>query len=224
MTKQKRELVEFVVSNLWPGKKGKRYLRVLSAVCDGEGYLIDGNLAFEVIARMKKLGWFVTIECFDGFFTARFCAAKLPIVSAEHKDPAMAVMLAAREALREGEMNYEELSDRQLDALTAEKVIGWKQVRIEGQLLIGEPPHSPVGGFAGFALPSFTTDANDRDQVVEKMRELGWKCEINIYAVPNCAYEVRFSKSDSALLIGLINAETQGRAVCIAALKALEAK
>lgn len=115
-------------------------------------------------------------------------------------------------------MKYEELSDRELDVLVAEKVMGFKF----------HPERERNNDLYAFYAPaedawtslSPTTEAIDRDQVVEKMREL--KLYYNVQGYPD-RYEVSFN----TFLQGHIDwvpCQSIGRGTCIAALKALEAK
>jgi Phage ABA sandwich domain len=110
---------------------------------------------------------------------------------------------------------------RELDALVAEKVMGWTQVRNskpEGfsSLWRGRPP----GNLATLrTIPDYSTDISDAWKVVEKVdnrngvaREMGvLTASISRY---DNGYTVRFFNSG-------VTADTAPLAICLAALKAV---
>lgn len=98
-------------------------------------------------------------------------------------------------------MDYEKLTEREIDELVVVRVIGGS----DNPELVRLMDFSP------------TTDAKDRDQVVEKMRELGWHCHTDITMERSYASFYGPGKTH-----GSYADNNKGRAVCIAALKARE--
>lgn len=108
-----------------------------------------------------------------------------------------------------------DMTDAELDAAVAERVMGWQpggvEYRTDGTKVVWFKPEgwSP------------TTDANAMMEVVEKAREQG--LHININAQPRSSWLVILSPR-SVLSASSSSADepTIGRAVCIAALRAVE--
>jgi len=104
----------------------------------------------------------------------------------------------------------------------AEKVMGWLPFQLveggdwfRGEL--GDDPAYPIG------LPDFTTDGNAMLMVIERMRELGWVCELTADATANrlCIFG-KFI--DGHLIETKSTALTLPEAVCKAALAAMEVR
>ena len=106
---------------------------------------------------------------------------------------------------------YEKMTDRELDAQVAEKVMGWEPY--EGQERTWALPGGEV---LGLWIPSI--DIADAFEVVEKMRGKS----LNLFTLAACMGSQQWSAyvhgGD-----GWIQANTAPRAICIAALAAVEA-
>lgn len=137
-------------------------------------------------------------------------------------------------------MNYDELSGIELDALVCFRILGWWWGREEKTLgpqydCVLYPPTSPkykpeylLDG--PMERPMYrrdmlhpTTDANDRDILVEKMRELGFVACLISDGSNTKDWAARFF-IPYVRTSGFHHDPKVGRAVAIAALKALEAK
>jgi hypothetical protein len=142
---------------------------------------------------------------------------------------------------------YEKMSDRELDAMVAERVMGkryWKERRGNYELCVGvayngrEPwtttrteyqqpeRYTPVSameahkiGFFGTGnIPDYTTDPSAWWAIVEKMKANGFKVLL-------CTEGDEFQADFECQPIGgVCNHKNPGRAVCIAALLALDAQ
>lgn len=103
-----------------------------------------------------------------------------------------------------------ELTDRELDALVAEKVAGWDA----GAMLRTGNPKVPTA----YSLPHYSTDILFAFRVVEKMRGLGWSFACTLYEgkLPYASFcKLTVASSRNA------EAESLPRAICEAALAAL---
>lgn len=132
---------------------------------------------------------------------------------------------------------------RELDALVAEKVMGWVNVAClnGGNTPTGEPDddwnrdarNDPRHGGTGIPqvhrleVPDYSTQINDAWEVVEKLKrdgwnvslggDNGWGCTIyKIHAQGGKNFSSTWEES-----FGPINAETAPLAICLAALKAV---
>lgn len=104
---------------------------------------------------------------------------------------------------------------RELDALIAEKVMGWRFVNIGGPAFIWVPPYAhPQVNALGLAPPKFSEDIGAAWKVVEKIRKPGQSWNFQIFSDGTC--EAEFYEP--------VRAETMPHAICLAALKALEDK
>lgn len=105
---------------------------------------------------------------------------------------------------------------RRIDALVAEKVMGWCFDGHNWSFPAGEwqacecsEPNGP---------PSFTTSWDAAGQVVERMIDAGWEFEVTASAM---FHEARFTMlEDSKATSYYGSGETSPRAVCLAALRA----
>lgn len=117
---------------------------------------------------------------------------------------------------------------RELDALVAEKVMGWEQVQ--------DPPHTyiayntPTGFRLPEEIPAYSTDLNAAWKVVEAMRRRGFWCQMRTpFGTPE-------QKLDDGCWAGFTphgtsgwngkpdnwtSAPTAPHAICLAALKAV---
>ncbi len=104
------------------------------------------------------------------------------------------------------------MSDRELDALVAEKVMGYTNVRPLGDEHGTLIAHSPGACCDGHGVPQFSTDIAAAWHVVEKMRERRIHLELG-------------SRIDGSWLVSFGNLRafdnSAPRAVCLAALKAV---
>lgn len=122
--------------------------------------------------------------------------------------------------------NYENLSDRELDALVAEKVMRWKQ-----------PPKANywedrAGDLRAMEDTSFgdafspSTKIASAFEVVEAMRERGFEFQTETFAkdkdFPKGFWQVRFYDTDWNVLGEAECMEELPRGICIAALRALD--
>jgi hypothetical protein len=121
-----------------------------------------------------------------------------------------------------------EVSDRELDALVAEKVMGWRWLKDDERpgrwLQYGTSPgRSPATGSEQVVwgmmnrLPLYSTSIADAWQVVEKMRAMGKEAEL-FWTDQGC--EVFFAR-ESSIHEGYGFTTTMPRAICRAALKAV---
>jgi len=103
---------------------------------------------------------------------------------------------------------------RELDALVAEKVMGWKKLNDTGLSW-----RSPDEGFSN--LPYFSTDISAAWQVVEKMRETRW---IEVHSTIDGEWAAFYTPIGTTDMNQAIHeyakASTAPLAICRAALKA----
>ncbi len=111
---------------------------------------------------------------------------------------------------------------RELDALVAEKVMGWSDV---GEITIGMTVyvagHRPEGEQT--VVPSYSTDIAAAWTVVERMRELGWRMLLENWVSSDDAYAAFFHPQDRYRYgnhIGVTD-DTAPVAICRAALRAV---
>jgi hypothetical protein len=106
---------------------------------------------------------------------------------------------------------------RELDALVAEKVMGWK-VR---------PDRYPVDatGQSQFRVPEYSTDIAAAWRVVEQMRQVGWFVQIHDHTT---SWEVALGRPEwvtsdlyQARVMPSASSVTAPHAICLAALAAL---
>jgi len=112
----------------------------------------------------------------------------------------------------------EQLSDEQLVKAAAVEIMGWRYVHNTCRSGWLDPtskrlryPWNPL------------TDANDRDMVVERMDEMGWLYEHRTYHRPS-KHRIRFWMPGIPSTPYWGDAPNPGRAVLIAALKAVRAE
>lgn len=132
-------------------------------------------------------------------------------------------------------MSYEKLSDAEIDVGVAEKVMGWTRKPRKGQLFPSSdsqdeyhwqwapPGKDPETHWQ--KLPDYSTDIAAAFEVVEKMRDLG--CDVDIYALVDGVKKVNaveISKDGSSEIIGSSGTVSIPRAICEAALSALDSK
>ena len=116
-------------------------------------------------------------------------------------------------------MDYSQLSDREIDAMVAERVLGWRRVVVM-------PDGRTVGWIEGEVreLPHFSTDANAAMSVVEKVRQASG---IDVFISSDCNdggwWEVEFTDYKPKLEPNPIAMnQSLPRAICLAALAATE--
>ena len=104
------------------------------------------------------------------------------------------------------ESEFLALEPRERDALVAEKVKGWTNIRWDAgttwmrdclDAWIGEPPEGEPYNNWPESLYEFTTDISAAWQVVGKMREEGWTGYVEW--VPGFGFGAEFSRGDSNL-------------------------
>lgn len=108
---------------------------------------------------------------------------------------------------------------RDLDALVAEKVMGW-MTRGTGESISDPAEWVMPNGLRGREAPPFySTDISAAWQVVEKMNRDGWCFRVASASPDNNYYEGYFVKGDKVSQVWL---DTAPHAICVAALKAVE--
>lgn len=114
------------------------------------------------------------------------------------------------------------MTDRELDALVAEKVMGWTLVK--GDRERGSPIANELGGLAGMmcgTIPRYSTTGDGMLAVIEAMHKRGWSCSAegpDLFG--GCWAE--FSQMEGKMMRGPDgDADSLPRAVCLAALQAL---
>ena len=144
--------------------------------------------------------------------------------------------------------DYEKMSDRELDAAVAEKVMGWRWVQApqydydgplpeQGKVLV-PPDHDdknyqwqPKGVIQPYAFVGgmrWSTDIAAAWEVVDRVLDLAFSCfggmtGVNLLYNPyESRWEASFDWSDSTCVNGWH--EKPARAICLAALAAVEAK
>lgn len=127
-------------------------------------------------------------------------------------------------------MEVEELkAGRELDALIAEKVMGWQEVRvgvgddgIEGLMGV---PDSPDPWRSAYWVPAYSIDIAHAWQVVEKLRADCVFANIGPDPSEGGGYNCQFhwGEGEDDFDIGVVDAEapTAPHAICLAALKAV---
>lgn len=119
---------------------------------------------------------------------------------------------------------------RELDALIAEKVMGWENVHKHGSRLVGIPPTQPgiPVCLAGGEIPPYSTDIAAAWEVVEKLQKDNpfWKTSnyegwMNFNLGPTTGNDgfgwyANFGDSNT-----IAYGKTAPHAICLAALKAL---
>lgn len=128
-----------------------------------------------------------------------------------------------------------ERPNREIDALIAEKVMGWKWFQGSGNndlldpgreraaLALGMlPGRNPERGTTPSRLPHYSTDSVESNQLVNAMRERGYAYSITDDR-EDMRIEARFRKRGMALSCSLFIAleETREMAVALAALRAI---
>jgi hypothetical protein len=105
------------------------------------------------------------------------------------------------------------VAGRELDALVAERVMGWVQE---------EPQPHPVNSFAIYfgGPPPYSTDIAAAWQVVERMREQEYSIALDSDTWLKHPYAVHFIGGNSGCVS--CTADTAPLAICRAALKAVE--
>jgi hypothetical protein len=131
-----------------------------------------------------------------------------------------------------------QVCQRELDALVAEKVMGWGWVRTMGGDIHNEhiwlmPPEEARRYLPDFRLmkppvewreqwrrdlPHYSTDIAKAWLVVEKMREQAWRLDIGSYYQDHHGWSACF---DNYSTYFRSDAPTAPRAICLAALKAV---
>jgi len=107
------------------------------------------------------------------------------------------------------------VTDRELDSLIAERVMGWKV--FAGDPGYGRPPGNHPLSLVLDVLPNYSTSIVEAWQVVEKMRG-DYELDLSDHVT---YWTARFTKARSTSP-HVIEAETAPLAICRAALKALE--
>jgi hypothetical protein len=116
-------------------------------------------------------------------------------------------------------MDYDKLSDRELDALVAEKVMGWDKCPC------GNPEcdmwHTADRSDLSAKLPHYSADIAAAWEVVEKLKESG-----RVVVVKADGLRGAGAAGYTVLIDGLprVDAHSAARAVCVAALKAAESQ
>ena len=103
---------------------------------------------------------------------------------------------------------------RELDALVAEKVMGWRRIESTNLFLIG-PKH--IEG--GFPAPHYSTDISAAWQIVEKFKMTITPNNCYPHVKAKWCADVELKGSHELWLAG---AETAPLAICRAALRAME--
>lgn len=120
--------------------------------------------------------------------------------------------------------DYDKLSDRELDALVAERVMEWP-AKLVAEAREGFAIVIPgTGQLRGPWMPSYYPD--DAYRVVERMRERGWWMKMTSPFDENDNYHAGFCPAGTTGFNGRMdysaNGATPWRPICIAALRALE--
>ena len=128
-----------------------------------------------------------------------------------------------------------ELSGRELDAAIAEKIMLWTNVRSGcytpiGQEWCGDDPEG-TGGFYRTGrkiIPRYSERAEAAKQILEKIRQSGEFCCINIHSDHNYVWKVSLTRVESqnpahGVAASATN-ESLETAICRAALAAMETK
>lgn len=121
---------------------------------------------------------------------------------------------------------------RGLDALAAEKVMGWVEVRESApgdplSRLVGHDPQCIGAPVYFFTIPAYSTDISAVWEVVEKLKEKNIRLELSPLASGYSASFVRYTPDIdpdfNCLWTGIGNsyseAETAPHAICLAAIK-----
>lgn len=115
------------------------------------------------------------------------------------------------------------LSDRELDARVAEKVMGWTDVRPiigrrdeRGQIHNEFVPHATMPDGQRIVLPNFSASIADAWTVVEKMAER--RTEVCLTYTDDRRATVIFALMEP---VGIAEDDTIARAICLAALRAV---
>lgn len=98
------------------------------------------------------------------------------------------------------------MTDRELDALVAEKVIGRT---FPSGTIVGDP--------VAKCVPHYSTDISAAWQVVEEMRDNGWNFVIGVFEKGAAALFCR----GAAAMADATYVDIASRAICLAALEAL---
>ena len=107
---------------------------------------------------------------------------------------------------------------RELDALIAEKMMGWTEIQIVAERAFGLPPsHVNTGWPAAFVIPNYSGNMYAAWKVVERMMRDKW--DISIYSNAYSQFQVEFSNDlrDS----GCVLTDTVPEGICLAALSAV---
>lgn len=117
-------------------------------------------------------------------------------------------------------MNYDAMTDRELDALVAEKVMGWKRRKIAGSLAVYGGK-----GCRGRVETNFrpSESISCAFEVVEAMRERGYGIEIHVTPQGVGVVVNANPGQHDEEGVGECEGESAARCVCIAALRALDA-
>ena len=121
----------------------------------------------------------------------------------------------------------ETLSDRELDALVAEKVMGWTDIWTDGDYFMAYPPHEQrimqkmgVGYAERYPIPNYSSEISAAWEVVEKMRQEGLTVTITTPPTGWKNWDVRGWDDNNNDNRFIARADTAPRAICIAALHA----
>ena len=118
-------------------------------------------------------------------------------------------------------MNEHE-AGRELDALVAERVMGWTRV-VRARETLWQSPKAGTWPIVASRLPHYSTDIAAAWQVVERMRADGWVCEVFGSDTANAeGYSVTLWRPDTSGSSVTQNA-TAPLAICRAALAAIDA-
>ena len=128
-------------------------------------------------------------------------------------------------------MNIDEMqAGREMDALVAEKVMGWNQVYYRDGRLLGLPPEAMVmwgENITPHLLPvlSYSADIEAAWDITTRMNDAVFLLERSLTA--NDSWRARFGRHEDGRLIGTMTrgtASTPALAICRAALKLMEGK
>lgn len=111
---------------------------------------------------------------------------------------------------------------RELDALVAERVMGWRSIGSDGISTFGDPPNDPLDlsgtGDGHFHVPRYSTDISAAWEVVEKAKD--WRITIDGGEYHGDSWGVKIANNDG-YFYGF--GDTAPLAICRAALAAVGA-
>lgn len=114
----------------------------------------------------------------------------------------------------------------ELDAAVATKIMGWTQVENTRHMgLVGYPPNALADMKRGIRtdVPNYSTNIADAWTVVERMRELGWICEVGNDSESPDEWSADFTRDPYIENHVWSYSATAPLAICRAALYALDA-